>query len=85
MAYLAPGKSMQTAFIENFNDRLRNELMNETPFTLLAQARVALAAGGSTTMPHARVLRSDGKHPPSLHFPIAQQVKCNGLGELKTG
>jgi putative transposase len=33
---------MQNAFIESFNGRLRDELVNETLFTPLAQARVAL-------------------------------------------
>ncbi|WP_315712583.1 MULTISPECIES: IS3 family transposase [unclassified Bradyrhizobium] len=40
--YIAPGKPMQNAFIESFNGRLRDELLNETLFTSLAQARVAL-------------------------------------------
>src|SRR5258707_12251120 len=40
--YIAPGKPMQKAFIESFNGRLRAELLNETLFTSLAQARVAL-------------------------------------------
>jgi putative transposase len=30
--YIAPGKSMQNAFIESFNGRLRDELLNETLF-----------------------------------------------------
>ena len=34
---------MQNGFIESFNGRLRDELLNETLFTSLAQARVALA------------------------------------------
>ena len=33
---------MQNAFIESFNGRLRDELLNETLFTSLAQTRVAL-------------------------------------------
>jgi transposase InsO family protein len=33
---------MQNAFIESFNGRLRDELLNETLFTSLAQVRVAL-------------------------------------------
>jgi len=41
--YVAPGKPMQNGFIESFNGRLRDELLNETLFTSLAQARVALA------------------------------------------
>ena len=40
--YIAPGKPMQNAFIESFNGRLRDELLNETLFTSLAQARITL-------------------------------------------
>ncbi|RXG84489.1 IS3 family transposase, partial [Bradyrhizobium zhanjiangense] len=40
--YIAPGKPTQNAFIESFNGRLRDELLNETLFTSLAQARVTL-------------------------------------------
>jgi putative transposase len=40
--YIAPGKPVQNAFIESFNGRLRDELLNETLFTSLAQARLAL-------------------------------------------
>jgi putative transposase len=42
--YIAPGKPTQNAFIESFNARLRDELLNETLFTSLAQARAVLAA-----------------------------------------
>jgi len=42
--YIAPGKPTQNAFIESFNGRLRDELLNETLFTSLAQVRVVLAA-----------------------------------------
>lgn len=41
--YIAPGKPQQNAFIESFNGKLRDELLNETLFTSLAQARAALA------------------------------------------
>jgi putative transposase len=41
--YIAPGKPTQNAFIESFNGRLRDELLNETLFTSLAQVRAALA------------------------------------------
>ncbi len=40
--YIAPGKPMQNGFIESFNGRLRDELLNETLFSSLAQARAAL-------------------------------------------
>ncbi len=35
--HIAPGKPMQNAFIESFNGRLRDELLNETLFTTLAR------------------------------------------------
>ena len=41
--YIAPGKPTQNAFIESFNGRLRDELLNEVLFTSLAHARAALA------------------------------------------
>ena len=42
--YIAPGKPTKTAFIESFNGRLRDELLNETLFPSLNHARAALAA-----------------------------------------
>jgi putative transposase len=42
--YIAPGKPTQNAFIESFNARLRDELLNETLFTSLAQVRAVLNA-----------------------------------------
>ncbi len=41
--YIAPGKPTQNAFIESFNGRLRDELLNEEVFTSLADARRKLA------------------------------------------
>jgi putative transposase len=41
--YIAPGKPTQNAFIESFNGRLRDELLNETLFSSLAHAREALS------------------------------------------
>ncbi len=40
--YIAPGKPTQNAFIESFNGRLRDELLNETLFRSLAHARAVL-------------------------------------------
>jgi putative transposase len=41
--YIAPGRPMQNGFIESFNGRLRDELLNETLFSSLAQARTVLS------------------------------------------
>ncbi|MBK8545090.1 MAG: IS3 family transposase [Caulobacteraceae bacterium] len=42
--YIQPGKPQQNAFVESFNGRLRDELLNETLFRSPPHARVALAA-----------------------------------------
>ena len=54
--YIAPGKPQQNAFIESFNGRLRDELLNETLFSSLAHARAALAiwqTDYNTVRPHS--------------------------------
>src|SRR5437868_865346 len=56
--YIAPGKLTQNAFIESFNGRLLDELLNETLFTSLAQARVALRcwrADYNDARPHSQL------------------------------
>jgi putative transposase len=40
--YIAPGKPQQNGFIESFNGRLRDELLNETLFQSLPHARAVL-------------------------------------------
>jgi len=41
--YIAPGKPMQNGFVESFNGRMRDELLNETLFHGLAHARIKIA------------------------------------------
>lgn len=56
--YIAPRKPTQNAFIESFNGCLRDELLNETLFTSLAQARVELGhwrADYNDTRPHSQL------------------------------
>jgi len=64
--YIAPGKPQQNAFIESFNGRLRDELLNETLFTSLAHARTALDAWKddyNTIRPHSAI----GNVPPAIY------------------
>ena len=42
--YIEPEKPQQNAFIESFNGKLRDEFLNETVFSTLAEARIMLAA-----------------------------------------
>lgn len=56
--YIAPGKPTQNAFIESFNDRVRDELLNETLFPSLGHAHATLAAwlkDYNTERPHSRL------------------------------
>ena len=40
--YIAPGKPQQSAYIESFNGKLRDECLNETLFGTLGEARKTL-------------------------------------------
>jgi putative transposase len=42
--YIAPGEPMQNAFVESFNGRFRDELLNETLFSSVAEAHDKNAA-----------------------------------------
>jgi putative transposase len=74
--YIAPGKPQQNAFIESFNGRLRDELLNETLFTSLAHAREALAAWQldyNTVRPHSSLGNLPPAHYAMLSNPASQR------------
>jgi putative transposase len=67
--YIAPGKPQQNAFAESFNGRLRDECLNETLFTSLAQARTILMAWQrdyNEVRPHSGL---NGRTPASIRLP----------------
>ncbi|WP_405052577.1 MULTISPECIES: IS3 family transposase [unclassified Sphingomonas] len=54
--YIAPGKPTQNGFVESFNGRMRDELLNETLFFTIGQARSILASwidDYNTERPHS--------------------------------
>ena len=54
--YIAPGKPMQNGFVESFNGRMRDELLNECLFFGLTHAREEIAewvADYNTERPHS--------------------------------
>ena len=74
--YIAPGKPMQNGYVESFNGRMRDELLNESLFTSLAQARAVIAAwvaDYNTTRPHSAL----GYQTPAAH---AARLKAMGPG-----
>ena len=56
--YIAPGKPMQNGYIESFNGRMRDELLNESLFFGLDHARSAVAEwveDYNTVRPHSSI------------------------------
>ncbi len=56
--YIAPGKPMQNGYIESFNGRMRDELLNESLFLDLDQARQIVATwvtDYNTRRPHSSI------------------------------
>jgi putative transposase len=56
--FIAPGKPMQNGFVESFNGRMRDELLNESLFFSLDHARQKLAAwvtDYNTARPHSSI------------------------------
>jgi len=83
--YIAPGKPTQNAFIESFNGRLRDELLNETLFVSLAHAREALAIWKddyNTVRPHSAI----GNVPPAVYAKLSDpEMQRDGSLELSWG
>jgi putative transposase len=84
--YIAPGKPTQNAFVESFNGRLRDELLNETLFTSLAHARQALAdwqkSDFNTVRPHSGVANLT---PAIYANHVASQMQRDGATALCGG
>ena len=77
--YTAPGKPTQNAFVESFNGRMRDELLNETLFTSLAHAREKIAAwvhDYNTGRPHSSL----GYATPAA---FAADLKKQGAATLR--
>lgn len=75
--YIAPGKPTQNAFIESFNGRLRDELLNETLFRSLLHARAMLEAWRrdyNAERPHSRLgWLTPQAYAASLHASSSQR------------
>lgn len=83
--YIAPGKPTQNAFIESFNGRLRDELLNETLFRSLDHAREMLAFWKddyNTVRPHSAL----GNLPPAAYAKLsAPEMQRDGASERYGG
>jgi putative transposase len=76
--YIAPGKPQQNGFIESFNGRLRDELLNETLFRSLPHARAVLEAWRrdyNEERPHSKLgWMTPGAYASALRGEIARHA-----------
>ena len=75
--YIQPGKPQQNAFVESFNGRLRDELLNETAFSSLSEARALLAewqADYNRVRPHSALANQTPEEFKAQHFALATTV-----------
>lgn len=71
--HIAPGKPMQNGYVESFNGRMRDELLNETLFTSLDHARHTVAAWAddyNLERPHSSI----GYATPAAHAASLQHA-----------
>jgi putative transposase len=77
--YIQPGKPIQNAFVESFNGRLRDELLNETVFRSLSHAREMLLSWRNDyngERPHTSL---NGLTPNEFATPYIADDNQNGL------
>ena len=77
--YTTPGKPTQNAFVESFNGRMRDELLNETLFMSMGHAREKIAAWAddyNTRRPHSSL----GYATPAA---FAADLKKQGAATLR--
>jgi putative transposase len=72
--YIAPGKPIQNAFIESFNGRLRDELLNKTFFSSLNQAQSTLSNWCNDYNDNDHTPPSAGSQQPSSLRPSTRDV-----------
>ncbi len=73
--YIAPGKPMQNGYVESFNGRMRDELLNESLFSSLKEARIVIAQWVNDYN-NIRLHLSLGYQTPAAH---AAKLKTIGL------
>jgi len=75
--YTEPGKPTQNAFVESFNGRMRDELLNETLFFGLDHTRAVIAdwiEDYNTTRPHSSL----GYQTPAAYAATLQPARGHG-------
>ncbi len=77
-AYIEPGSPWENGYVESFNARIRDELLNGEIFYSLAEARVVVESWRrfyNTLRPHGSL----GYRPPALEVFIPQSARAAAL------
>jgi hypothetical protein len=74
--YIAPGKPMQNGYVESFNGRMRDELLNETLFSA-GTMHAFRSRHGRGLQPETTALRSWLRNPGGLRRPTAKAMACS--------
>ena len=77
--YIAPGRPMQNGYIESFNGRMRDELLNESLFIDLDQARQLIGAwvtDYNTARPHSSL----GYKTPAAYAGHTHRAEGRNIG-----
>ncbi len=64
--YIAPGRPMQNGYIESFNGRMRDELLNESLLSISIRLANSSAPGSPITTPRGHTPRSDTNRRPLM-------------------
>jgi len=75
--YIAPGKPMQNGYVESFNGRMRDELLNETLFISLDHARAEIAAWVDDYNPGATALDPSIRNTGGVRRRTATAMACS--------
>ncbi len=81
-AFIEPGSSWENGYVESFNGKLRDELLNAEMFNTLAEAKVLIEQWRvhyNTLRPHSSL----GYRPPAPEL-IASGLDTPGLHALRT-
>lgn len=80
--YIAPGKPMQNGFVESFNGRMRDELLNEALFFGIEHARQAIAEWAddyNTGRPHSALgYQTPAAFAAKLTATVCHPALCDG-------
>ena len=81
---ITPGSPWENGFIESFNGRLRDELLDGEIFYTLREAQIVIRVGGGITIPSGRMPRSaTGLRPRRCSSPRSPHGRLRNRDQLR--